>query len=480
MRSNFIIFLVLIPFFSLAQNKKADLVTQKFDTSQLKQDVRLLKKVILKMHPVVGIYHPIIYFDSLLTQLEHDITKPLTTKEFYIRLKSTIDDLQCGHSEVGVSKAYAKAMAKRKVNCSPYFFVPVHNKVYGIASISKKDTLIKKGDEILSINSISTQSLLSMCKKMITVDGQILTGKDYLLQSTFNAFYQSLTFRPDTYTVQFKRGNLPPQEVKYKAVSLTKIPDLPIKAKPDSTLITYKKAAIKHRFYNDNQICYLKLSRFSHRKFKKAYRKIFKKIEKNKTNQLILDLRDNGGGSLANFYRLISYFHDTTLNQSLYTKVNGYPEKKYTKGNFGFKITKLFFRVAGHYKHHGDTSFYTIAIKPNKRNHYNGKVVVLINGASFSASCLTAAYLKYQNRATFIGQETSGTIEGCNAGVTAAYNLPNTKLRVRVPAFRIVHDVSPNPTGHGIKPDIEINYGFNDLLERKDLELAKALELLQK
>jgi hypothetical protein len=36
-----------------------------------------------------------------------------------------------------------------------------------------------------------------------------------------------------------------------------------------------------------------------------------------------------------------------------------------------------------------------------------------------------------------------------------------------------------NPTGHGIKPNIEINYGFNDLLERKDLELAKALELLQ-
>ena len=480
MRSFCIIFLGLIHFLSLAQNKKANIITQKFDTTQLKQDVRLLKKVVLKMHPVVGIYHPKLYFDSLFNRLENDITKPLTTKEFYIRLKSTIDDLECGHSEAGVSKAYAKTMAKRKLNYSPYFFVPINNKVYGIASISKKDTLIKKGDEILSINGISSQSLLTMCRRMITVDGQITSGKDYLLQSTFNTFFQSLINRPDTFKVQIKRANLPAQEVKYKAVSLTKIPDLPIKPKQDSALIAYKKASVKHRFYSNNETCYLKLSRFSHRKFKKAYRKIFRKIEKNNTKQLILDLRDNGGGSLANFYCLISYFHDTTLNQTLYTTVKSYPEQKYTKGNFGFKFTRLFFRVAAKYKHNGDTSFYTIAVKPNKKHHYNGKVVVLINGASFSASCLTAAYLKYRNRATFIGQETSGTIEGCNAGVSAKCELPNTKMQVRVPAFRIVHDVSPKPTGHGIKPDIEVNYSFNDLLERKDLELAKALELLQK
>lgn len=481
MRSYFIIFFVSLAFFVAAQTKQAPIFTQQFDTSQLKQDIRLLKKVIIKMHPVVGVYQPKIYFDSLFNQLELDITKPLTTKEFYISLRNAIDGFQCGHTEIAPSKTYTKAMLKRKVNYSPYFFVPVNNKVYNIASLSKsKDTILKKGDEIISINGISTQSLIFVCKKMFTVDGFNTSGKNYMLQTSFNAFYPSLTIRPDTFRVEFKRGNAPVKEVKYKSISLANIPELPIKPKQDSTLISYKKAAIKYRFYNDNKICYLKLTRFSHQKFKKAYRKIFKQIENHKTEKMILDLRDNGGGSLANCYRLISYFNDTALNQTLYTKIKNYPEKKHTRGNFAFKFTRFFFKVVGNHRHKGDTDFYTISIKPNKKHHYKGKLIVLINGASFSASCLTAAYLKYRNRASFIGQETSGALEGCNAGVTPYYTLPNTKLRVRVPAFRIQHDVSPKPLGRGIIPDIEINYSFNDLVERKDLELAKALELLEK
>jgi C-terminal processing protease CtpA/Prc len=89
------------------------------------------------------------------------------------------------------------------------------------------------------------------------------------------------------------------------------------------------------------------------------------------------------------------------------------------------------------------------------------------------------AYLKFKQRAVFIGEETGGAIEGCNAGITPYYKLPNTKIKVRIPAFRIINDVSPQITGRGILPDYPITYSIKDILARRDLELIKVKELIE-
>ena len=80
----------------------------------------------------------------------------------------------------------------------------------------------------------------------------------------------------------------------------------------------------------------------------------------------------------------------------------------------------------------------------------------------------------------FIGQETAGTLEGCNAGITPFYTLPNTKTKIRVPAYRIAHDVCPKITGKGIIPDYKIDYSIVDIFNRKDLEIIKVKELITK
>ncbi len=480
MRIISIIFLLMCFLTIKAQKSHFDILEDYYDTTLLKQDVRLLRKVFFDMHPVVGIYHQKSHFDSLFNNTLNKINEPLTHREFYIQLKFLINDFQCGHTEVGVSKTYTKVIKKTKRNYSPYFFVPLNNKLYAIATLNKNnDTLIKKGEEIVAINGYKSDSLIKWCKNFITVDGYNKTGKNYILQYWFNSLYQSLTVRPDTYVVDVLNKNNKLYTVKYKSVNLLDIPELPIKPKQDSTLIKYKRAAIKYKIYKNNNYCYFKLGQFSHRKYKKGYRKLFKKIKQNNINNLVLDLRDNGGGSLSNCYRLLSYLLDTTLLQTSSTVVKSYSEPKYTKGWLSFKITKLYFKIVGKHFNKGDTNFYAVNIKPRKKNHFNGKLFVLINGSSFSASCLTSAYLKYNKRAVFIGQETSGALEGCNAGVTPYYTLPNTKLKVRIPVFRINHDIITSKTGRGIMPDYEITYTFKDLISKKDLELGKALELLQ-
>ena len=66
-----------------------------------------------------------------------------------------------------------------------------------------------------------------------------------------------------------------------------------------------------------------------------------------------------------------------------------------------------------------------LSIKPQA---FQGKVYVLINGGSFSASCILSSNLQGSKRAVFVGEETGGTYNGTVAGRMPLLELPNSKL----------------------------------------------------
>ncbi len=475
----FSVFFLSLP--CLSQKEKESPLLRKYSPAQLKADAEILKNVTLAMHPAIGIYntraHYVKLFDDFISQLNDSLTE----KQFRIRTKLLIDDIHCGHTEAILSKKYYKAAAKLSYNFSPYFFIPIKDKAFVLAGIDKKkDTLLKKGTEIVEINGIAVDSMLRYCKRMISTDGFNITGKEHYVQLGFNAYYLSVFGRPDTFTVKYLSGkNI--KTVKYPAVKLKTIPPVPIGVKVDSTYSRYRRAKMHFNYLDkENKSFHLKIDAFSRKRTNKAYRRIFKNLKKNKTENLVIDLRNNGGGSLENSYNLLSYLIDTAQTQTLKTAIRSYPYKKYTHGEVFFKLMRFGFSLISKKRSINDTDNFIYTIKPRKKNHYNNKIYVLINGGSFSASCLVAAYLKENKRAVFVGEETAGAREGCNAGITPYYILPNTKAKIRMPAFRIVHDVSPKVTGHGIMPDYPITYTIKDILNKKDLEMLKVKELIKK
>jgi hypothetical protein len=477
----FVLFLGLLVWGkAFPQKRHNDAVTRMYSPAELKADALVLKNVIMKMHPVVGIYMPRAFYNSLFDEYIKSLNDSLTEKQFRIRTKMVLDELHCGHTEVISSRAYVRIMGKQYSGFSPYLFLPIQDKVYVLAVADrKKDTLMKRGTEITRINGIPADSMLMFCRKMITTDGYNSTGKTHYLKLGFNSYYPAIFGRPDTFEVEYKTGGVT-KTAKYSTIRIRNLPSIPLMPKDDSLFTVYKKSRMKYRFLDtSNKTMLLRVQSFSRKKFKRSYRKIFRKLEKNKTENLVIDLRFNGGGSLENSYRLLSYVLDTTATQTLKTGIKKYPYKQYTNGNIWFKLMRFGFGFIAKKKTVNDTDYYVYKINPRKKYHYNNKIYVLINGGSFSAACLVAAYLKHDGRATFIGEETSGAMEGCNAGITPYYRLPNTHVRIRVPAFRIVHDVSPQITGHGIIPDYKVDYSINDILMRKDLELQKVKELIK-
>lgn len=464
---------------SFSQSKKESILVKKYSPLQLKKDAEVLKKVTLAMHPAIGIYHSRTFYTKLFDDLINELNDSINQKEFRIKIKLLLDEIHCGHTEALQSKAYYKEIVKHKHNYSPYFFIPIKNKVFVLASFNKKkDTLLKKGTEIIEINGVAVDSMLRYCKRFISTDGFNQTGKDHYIQSAFNSFYHSLFGRPDTFTVKYISGKTI-KTLKYAAFKTKSIPNIPFGSKTDSLFTRYRKAKMQYKYLDDqNKTLHLKIAAFSRKRTNKAYRRIFRKLKKNKTENLIIDLRNNGGGSLENSYNLLSYLVDTVQTQTLRTPLKSYPYKKYTKGNVFFKLMRFGFAIISKKRTINDTDNFIYTIKPRKKYHYDKKIFVLINGGSFSASCLVAAYLKVNKQTVFIGEETSGALEGCNAGITPYYTLPNTKIKIRMPVFRIVHDVSPKITGRGIMPDYVTEYTMKDILNKKDLDILKVQQLI--
>lgn len=463
----------------LAQHKQSPL-TRKYAPAQLQEDADVFGKVVMALHPSPGIYHPRDYYRALLDSFTYARRDSMTEREFRLQLKLIADRLHCGHTEVLYSQEYYRKIRKEKLNYSPYIFIPVQDKVYLIANLNRsKDSTLKSGTEITKINGIPVDSMLRHTRRFISSDGFNVSGKNYYLQLGFNTYYTLLFGRPDTFTVEYTDGQTV-KNTKYAAFRPKSMPALPLARKDDSLFTKFRLAAIRYRFLDrDKKTMLMDINRFSNLGEARAYRRIFRKMRRNNTANLVLDLRNNGGGSLANTYRLLSYLLDTAETQTLRTGVRNFPYRKYTSGNVWFRFTRFAYRVIGEKRTVNDTDYFVYTIKPRKKNHFNGQMYVLINGGSFSASSLVAAYLKSTGRATFLGEETGGTMEGCNAGITPYYRLPNTKVRVRVPAFRIVHDVCPKATGRGVEPDLKIEYSLKDLMRKRDLELLKVKELLK-
>jgi C-terminal processing protease CtpA/Prc len=122
---------------------------------------------------------------------------------------------------------------------------------------------------------------------------------------------------------------------------------------------------------------------------------------------------------------------------------------------------------------------YVIRCKP-KKNRYDGRLYVLMNGGSFSMSGYVTSFLQHHTDALMIGEETGGGDEGSNGMLFYMLTLPGSKIRVNVPYYHLTHQLPNVTSDRGVLPDIPVSYSVEDRLSGADLELKTALSEIRK
>ena len=482
---------------------------KKHKPAELIKDVNFAYTLLTKGHPGVYWYISKEQLDLKFDSLKQTLTSPLTTKEFYKKLAPTIAEIKCGHTRLvlvtkRINKKEKDSLAKLNKPINQFGYKIINDKLY-VNSFNKENNQAKKGDEILAIAGISSSEIINNLAKNYASDGFNQTFKPAVLNRAFSGWYSVIYENTDTLDFKIKNRdsifNLTLTTIKReeKKDSLNGKKQV-VKLSKDSLLAKKKIAEEKLRdrykgsdelkkpildlnfLAKDSSIAYLKVKSFSfpYANFDRFFKESFIAMKKGKTKDLIIDLRDNGGGSLDACRNLFSYLVDEKfvyLSESqINKKFNPYWQGKGVmnalKGlSFELTSSKVLEEEYGYYK----LKFKGMKpLQPNK-NNYDGKVYVLINGYSFSASALLSSNLQQIKRATFVGQETGGAYNGCVAGNIPNLNLPNSKLMLRMGLYPVLPNAHTETIGRGVFPDKEIITTIEDIVAGRDKELEWVL-----
>lgn len=493
--------IIALLFLPLTAFTQSDPFSNKILTPRdMQEDFSYLRKVFEETHP--GLYR---YTSKSVMQAKLDSMETLFTTEqsfydFYRILSRLISDIRCAHTHLLPTKDFA-TFYNNQIKTFPLMLFFTEGSYY-VTINGTADTSIKPGFELLSINGKSIPSIRAEMQQHLWADGYNQTGKNKVLsEGFFPFFYYLLIEQSESFVIKMKdldnteiERTVPAQYLDetqrfFKLNPVNK--EILSIYQPKNKLENKKgwRLAITEK----ENIGIIRINAFgggrseeeARQKMKTFMDGCMKKLHKQKVTDLILDLRNNGGGWDIQGIELFTYFMDKPTR--CYKRLHCL-----TDSTEFFSLSDLsaqdLSNVKKELRKETDGTFSVreefseqLQIQQPKKNRFAGKVYVLANGGSASACAEFIAYAKSNNAITLIGEETGGVYEGGNGGSFLNFELPNSKINIGSPLLYYDNDVTPPAlTGRGVLPDYAVDQKISDLLKGSDTQFNYALELIMK
>lgn len=466
---------------------------KKFSKAILQTDLSLLKKTLEANHPSLYWYNTKDSIDKAFSYYGSLIEDSMTEVRYAWKvITPIIASIKCGHTSVAYSKGYASWTKGKTFSSFPLVVAAWGDTVVVRGSLIRKDSVFKKGTILTAINGLSIARIRKELFKHLPTDGYS-EGINYLRVSTSfpryhnNEFGLSKVYHVgyiDSATGKNAYTDIPVFEIKKDSTKKKDSSSVKKQPKPKGpTKLERKEQYRKFTIDSTGTYATIDLNGFTKGGLRRFFRKTFKEIKQKNIQHLILDVRSNGGGRVDLSTLLTKYVSRTPFKvaDSAFMKTKFIKDKKRLVGkSFLINIGLIFTtkrKVDGNY-HAGriERKLY----QPKKRNHYNGKLYVLIGGGSFSATTVFANAIKGQKDILLIGEETGGGWYGNNGLFIPSITLPNTRLRIRLPLYRVVqYNHKESTKGSGVMPDITVPVTYENFMKNIDGKLKKVKELIQ-
>ncbi|MEO8512949.1 MAG: S41 family peptidase [Ignavibacteria bacterium] len=422
--------------------------------------------------------------DSIFSTAYNSITEPMEDIDFTVLLSKVTSQIGDGHIRIIPPKSNLDSLDNGNTMI-PFKVNYYNDKLFTVRNYSELSDDEFIGSEIISINGHLIYDFVKVFLSIFPSDGNNMTHKYRLLSNSriFTRYFYLLYGYTEKYLVEYKPvENNEIKTVEIKGLSIDKLIETEKTRYPE----TSNKKPIEFTTDKNNNLGYLRITSFNQADYKKNdldftsfLENSFKFLEENKINNLILDLRNNGGGTDEYGKILYSYF---TISEFEY-----YSSLKMKNDSFNFfKYTEIPGNKApeGMLKPDSEGSFDVIqhpnlGKQQNSKNPFIGNVYVLINGGCFSTTSEFLSMLHNNTKAVFIGEESGGGYYGNCSGLIPEMTLPDTKVRVNIPLMHY----SMNVRGYslpdrGIIPNHLVLPSINDIINNVDTELEFAKKLI--
>lgn len=483
------IVLTLIICFAISScvSYKPAAVTKKFAKQQVLDDYHLFENILTTSHPGLYWYTSPDSMNYYFEMGRGMLKDSMTEQNFNLVLNYVISKIGCGHTSAKPSKQVVRYRDTARRSYFPLFLKFWPDTAVATFNMHRNDTVLKRGSVIHAIDGKPIQTIVDSLFKFLSTDGYNLTHKYQTLsnRNVFAGLYTTVYGAKRNYTIDYtdSAGNFksavvpvftPPKDSTQKTKKLKLPPRRERKKMELNSLRSFKIDSV-------NQVGIMELNTFLRNgRLPQFFKSSFRTLQKNNIQNLVIDLRGNGGGSVSNSNLLIKYVADNKFKiaDSLYAIQRNNRYGKYQQHNiFNWLFLQLMTKKKSdgfyHFRFYEKRKF-----KPKKKYHYDGNVYVLSGGNTFSASTLFMSIVKPQENVVIVGEESGGGAYGNNAWLIPDVTLPNTKARFRLPLFKLVVDKDA-PKGYGVQPDVEAFPTIEDIRRNRDYKMQKALELIK-
>lgn len=374
---------------------------------------------------------PELDWDAELARYMPKVLASESTLEYYRLLEELIAKLKDGHTNVYLPREL------RQFNAVPQLKTAmIEDRVIVVEIADAKLTKqgIEIGQEVIAINGTPVKEYASAnitpyVAASTPQDRQVKTYEKWLLRGPVNEKIRLKlrSAKGDPIIATISRVNVNPVW-KY----LQRKPPFSLKMLPDN-------------------IAYIQLNSFSSDAALKEFANAFERISK--SDGLILDLRNNGGGNSGVGWEILGYLTDKPFLVPDWHMLQYRPTYRAWNRPAFAKLGKA-----------------NATFKRIQKQHYQKKVMLLVGPRTFSAAEDMAAAFDVMGRGKIIGQATGGS-----TGQPLMFNLPGGG-RARVCTKS---DTYPNGTefvGVGITPDVVVTPKVQDVIDHVDRTLQVALE----
>lgn len=461
----------------------------------LQEDALLLKNVMLDVHPGIYRYNTAEEFETHFQDFFAKLNRDMTEAEFMKHLAQFTEKIRCGHTYLNPWNM-REEIRERLFGGNiyfPYGFVINGGKFY-ITKNASDNHDIKRGAEILAINGFPISEILDSLYTVAKTDGSNVQAKDKLLELTafgerdhnFFDFYFPLLFPMQDEIFEVKVENYGSDKI-----ITHKQPALSRAERKEIITLRYGKAPSgKETWLVDIQeeIAILKLGTFATWSFNnfdatQFYDSAFAMINQSDVENLVIDIRGNGGGLTENTDLLLSYLSTdkipcnedfkqliiTTQADSSYRAYvdtweeiifQGIPES-FTRP-YNNRYVEL---IEGECE----------PIQPSEKA-FLGEIYVLGNQSNVSATFSLLKTIQKENLGTYVGQPSGGNKQGINGGSYFFLYLPNSQFEVDIP-------LKFTSYGEGVDdryltPDVAVEITQKDISLQNDLYLDKVRALI--
>lgn len=484
-----------------AQSQKPALLR----SADLQSDAAILREAYESLHPGLYRYNDRSQMDAAFAELNQQLDHDETLQEAFLAFSVFAAKVRCGHTQanpVNQTAELKQALFKSPARV-PFYFEWLNRRMIVLDDFSQQHAF-PAGSEIVSINGVSAQSILTKLMTIARADGANDSKRIAQLAVTGDSEYETFDiYYPLFFPLQARQFDFVirrPGERRREHVSAEALTFeqriAPIKRREDA-----RKGGSEALFESKpvaGGSVYIRMPTWALYDSKWDWKSwLNEKIDnaaEDHAPALIIDLRGNeGGDDVGN--EILSHLTDKPISLSPIRRLVRYrriPDNLVpyldtwdkTFRDWGAAAVDLpepwptapqevsYFKLT---RYDDDAS--GDVIQPSGKR-FLGKVFVLIDATNSSATFQFAQNVQRHHLGLLVGQATGGSQRGINGGAFFFLRLPHSGIELDLP---LIGTFPPEPMPDaGVAPDIPVTRTASDIAGDHDPEMEAVLRQIRK